>query len=144
MTRNIYYILISFVLLSLATVGGHSDQQGTRILFDEYHAEWNPSLQFSRFIMALDREGYISDYSEEKIDSYVLSAYDILVLLAPSLDFEVYEKEAIKDFVENGGSLLIFGEVGGTMTSQGIIDPINSISTMFGIEFNSDTVYDME
>ncbi|MBU6996622.1 MAG: thrombospondin type 3 repeat-containing protein [Theionarchaea archaeon] len=144
MTRNICYIMIGFVLLSLFTTGVQSGQQGTRILFDEYHAEWKPSLQFSRFIMALDREGYISDYSDEKIDSYLLAGYSILVLLAPSRDFEDYEKEAIRDFVEEGGSLLIFGEVGGTMTSQGILDPINSISTMFGIEFNADIVSDPE
>jgi hypothetical protein len=144
MTRNTCYILISFVFLSLLTAGVQSGQQGTRILFDEYHAEWKPSLQFSRFIMALDREGYISEYSDEKIDSYLLSRYSILVILAPSRDFEDYEKQAIRDFVEEGGSLLIFGEVGGTMISQGILDPINSISTMFGIEFNSDTVYDPE
>lgn len=144
MTRNTCYILMSFVFLSLLTVGVQSGPQGTRILFEEYHAEWKPSLQFSRFIMALDREGYISEYSDEKIDSYLLSRYSILVLLAPSRDFDDYEKQAIRDFVEEGGSLLIFGEVGGTMISQGIVDPINSISTMFGIEFNSDTVYDPE
>lgn len=142
--KKIYYILIGIALLSLFNTGNYSCQQGTRILFDEYHANWTPNLHFSRFISILDREGYVTKFSDEKIDSYVLSDYGVLVLFAPSRDFDDYEIDAIKNFVQNGGSLLIFGEAGWIMKSEGILTPINSVSSIFGIEFNSDTVTDSD
>ena len=106
-------------------------------MFDEYHANWKPRLQFSELILIAEGEGYISDFSDKKIDSYLLSGYDVLFLLTPSRDFNDYEKEAVRDFVEKGGSLIIFGESGDSMKSEGILTPINSISTMFGKKFNS-------
>lgn len=136
--------MIGFVCIALLSVASNSCQEGTRILFDEYHANWKPSLQFSKFILTLEREGYISHFSDEKIDSYTLSSYNVLVLLTPSKDFEPYEKEAIKDFVRKGGTLIIFGEAGWVTKPEGILTPINNISTMFGIEFNADTVIDSE
>ncbi|MGD2248453.1 MAG: hypothetical protein PVF58_08600 [Candidatus Methanofastidiosia archaeon] len=142
--KKIYYILIGMVLLAFCNTGTPSYQQGTRILFDGYHAEWTPDLHFSRFIAILDREGYSTNFSDEKIDSYLLSSYSVLVLFAPSKEFEDYEIEAIKNFVRNGGSLLIFGEAGWIMKSEGILTPINSVSTVFGIEFNADTVTDSD
>lgn len=138
------YFLIGLVCIALCSAAHNACQEGTRILFDEYHANWKPSLQFSKFILTLEREGYISHFSNEKIDSYTLASYNVLVLLTPSKDFESYEKEAIKNFVRNGGTLIIFGEAGWVAKPEGIVAPTNSISTMFGIEFNNDTVIDPE
>ena len=119
-------------------------QEGKRILFDEFHARWNPSTQLNQIIFELEGRGYIIGYSGERIDSSVLSGYDALVLSYPSRGFEDYEKEAIRSFVESGGGLIIFGEDGELMGAEGIIGPINDISGMFGIQFNSDVVVDKE
>ncbi len=132
------------ILLILSSMGSQRGQEGKRILFDEFHARWNPSTQLNQIIFELEGRGYIIGYSGERIDSSVLSGYDALVLSYPSRGFEDYEKEAIKSFVESGGGLIIFGEDGELMGAEGIIGPINDISGMFGIQFNSDVVFDKE
>jgi len=132
------------ILLIFSSMDSQRGQEGKRILFDEFHARWNPSTQLNQIIFELEGRGYIIGYSQERIDSSVLSGYDALVLSYPSRGFEDYEKEAIRSFVENGGGLIIFGEDGELMGAEGIIAPINDISGMFGIQFNSDVVVDKE
>ena len=144
MKSRIYYLVIAVVFLSMMSTSHHVSYQETRVLFDEYHAQWKPSLQFSEFIWTLEAKGYIVEFSDTHLDSHLLSRFNTLVLLTPSREFKAYEKEAIRDFVESGGGLIIFGEEGGIMETEDILDPINSISTMFGIEFDSDVVSDPE
>lgn len=119
-------------------------QEKKRILFDEYHAAVKPSEHLLDIILELEDRGYILGFSEKQITSSLLSEYDALVVLVPSRDFHGDEREAIKLFVENGGSLIIFGENKEYMEEKKINNTINSISKSFGIEFNKDVVLDSE
>ena len=132
------------ILLILSNAHNECSQQGTRVLFDKYHAHWNPSTQLYQIIYDLESRGYIVDFSDKRINSSLLSQYNIFVLMDPSEDFSDYEKESIRGFVENGGGLIILGECDRVMSSEGILTPINDISSMFGIGFNNDRVIDSE
>jgi hypothetical protein len=148
--RKLPSIVFFTVFLLYVTNSGLSGQGETRILFDEYHSFFMLSKAFippsipPDFLSELEIRGYSVEFSNEKISSSVLSDYDVLVEIMPWKNFNTGEKEAIKTFVENGGGLLILGEDGTEMRDRGIIFPINSISTMFGIEFNVDLVQDPE
>ena len=144
MKRKNKWMVIAVVFFTMMSTTSQICHQETRILFDEYHAKWKPSLQFSEFIWTLEAEGDIVEFSDAILDSHLLSRYTTLVLPTPSREFKEYEKEAIRGFVESGGGLIILGEEGSIMESEDILDPINSISSMFGIEFNSDYVNDPE
>ena len=132
------------LLLILSSADNECSQPGTRVLFDEYHANWNPSTQIYQIIYDLENKGYIIDFSDDRINAALLSQYDIFVLMDPSEDFSDYEKESIRDFVEKGGGLIILGECDRIMSIEGIVIPINNISSMFGIGFNNDRVIDSE
>jgi hypothetical protein len=132
------------ILLVLSNADNECSQQGTRVLFDEYHANWTPSSQVYQIIYDLENRGYIVDFSDDRIDSFLLSQCNIFVLLDPSKDFLEYEKDALRAFVENGGGLIILGECDRVMSVEGILAPINDISGMFGIGFNNDRVIDSE
>ena len=132
------------ILLVLSNADNECSQQGTRVLFDEYHANWTPSSQIYQIIYDLENRGYIVDFSDDRIDSFLLSQCNIFVLLDPSKDFLDYEKDALRAFVESGGGLVILGECDRVMSVEGILAPINDISTMFGIGFNNDRVIDSE
>ena len=139
--------LIGFGTLVILLILSNADNecsQGTRVLFDEYHANWKPSIQIYQIIYDLESRGYIVDFSEDRINPSVLSQYNIYVLMEPSKDFSDYEKESIENFVENGGGLIILGDCDRIMSSEGILGPINDISRMFGIEFINDRVIDSE
>ncbi|MGD2251253.1 MAG: hypothetical protein PVF58_22880, partial [Candidatus Methanofastidiosia archaeon] len=142
--RKIVYVILFVFLLVLSTCGGLYGQEKPRVLFDEYHAVWDPEQRYVDFISELETNGYIVDFSHGKIESSLLSSYDTLVLSIPFRYFHEDEKNAIKEFVKNGGGLIIFGERGGWMEYKGISTAVNSISTIFGIEFNIDQVEDEE
>ncbi len=119
-------------------------QEKTKILFDEHYARWKPSSQLYDLSAELQKKGYSVEYSKDWMDSLSPSEYDVLVLFIPFRYFHDDERETIKEFVKNGGGLMIFGEHGGYMDYRDILSSINSVSTMFGIEFIGDVVLDEE
>jgi tetratricopeptide (TPR) repeat protein len=137
-------LTFSIILLIFLNTGNLYNQEKKRILFDEYHAFAKPSDHLKDIISKLENRGYALEFLNEQMDFSLLSEYDVLVVLIPSRDFYDDEKEAIKSFVENGGSLIIFGEHGDYVEENNIGNAINSISAPFGIEFNKDIVLDSE
>ena len=137
------YITLLIVFLTLQSVDGLHSLENPEILFDEYHATWKPSI-LTDVLSDLENKGYNTSFSNEKISSSLLSGYDVLVLIIPFRYFHDDERAAVEEFVKNGGGLIIFGEHGGYMDQKDISNKINSISSIFGIEFNSDVVEDSE
>ncbi len=140
--KKIICVCFLAILLTVS-VSNLVSQKGPAILFDEYHATWKPSVLHD-ILSELENKGYDAHFSKERISPSLLSEYDMLVLMIPYRAFYTEEKEAIKNFVENGGGLILFGERGPYMDFKGITDPLNSIATMFGIEFDPDQVEDPE
>ena len=93
-------------------------------------------------LLELQNRGNSVDFSKEQLDFDLLSKYDVLILFIPFKYFQEDEREAIVQFVKDGGGLIIFGEDGGYMDNKGIATDINSISIFFGIRFNRDVVED--
>jgi tetratricopeptide (TPR) repeat protein len=67
-----------------------------------------------------------------KLSYAVLKKYDVLILASFEESYSLGEVEAIKQFVENGGGLLVMGD-----TEY----PNNSVAREFGVAFASETVY---
>jgi tetratricopeptide (TPR) repeat protein len=132
------------ILLVIPPMDELQGQQKPRIVFDENYARWKPSRQLMDIELELETRGYDVEYSGEWMNSLSPSKYDALVLFIPYRYFHDEEKNAIREFVKNGGGLIIFGEHGGYTGYRDILPSINSISTMFGIEFNEDVVRDEE
>ena len=144
MKRKIFVVSI-VILLVLPNMADLESQSKGRILFDVYHAAIDLT-KFQGLLSELENEGYTTESSLERISPSILSRenYDVFVLLGPCKSFSDEEEAAIRDFVKDGGGLIIFGEGGPRMRSINIITPINNISAMFGIQFNEDTVVDPE
>ena len=60
-----------------------------------------------------------------------------MVLLSPNDEYTKTEIEAIKEYVGDGGTLIILGE-------RDSIEVLNKVAINFGIAFNDDLVYDTE
>ncbi len=83
-------------------------------------------------------------YSPKKLLSYaeLQEASDaVFVISFPMKEFSHDEVQSIHNFVENGGGLLLLGEWGKLSKP---IRAINSITSSFGIRFNSDIVLDQK
>jgi len=115
-----------------------------KICFDETHDERN-TLSMERaqqlnpehpdwILFDILKTKMEKDYSVERLisgelNTSVLKTCHVLMLSAPDKDFNEIEKNAIRSFVENGGSLLFLGDAG---LNTGVNDLLND----FGLTFD--------
>jgi len=112
------------------------------IIFDDSHDiyyDWDRMYTFRGF---LQEKGYL--YRLERgfrITDEILEGVKLLVLPAIQSDYIANETEVIKNFIDNGGSVLILGYAhwpGGFMTW----DIQNNITSAYGINFTATHIYD--
>lgn len=75
------------------------------------------------------------DETTERLSRDLLNKYHVLVISSPKESLSEEEIEYIKEFVSNGGGLIVFGDKGENRH-------LTSLSEEFGVEFNSDLVID--
>lgn len=125
-----------------------------RILIDEYHSEWENTTR------KMDKEWYgmLSTYNyynwAEWLNKYykverntgslltlnLLNNYDILVLKCPTDPYSDREIKDIIEFVTEGGGLYLIGDHTNVF---GMNYYLNMVSENFGIEFLTDSTYEL-
>ena len=118
-------------------------QAGPRVLFDEAHCAGGSELMTpgntSLLAWMLEEHGYEAEINfDEEIDSTILTDIDVLALFFPMVALTTAEVNAITDFVNAGGGLLLVGT--DDSTSWGFDSAnLNDLSETFGITFNLDS-----
>jgi PKD repeat protein len=116
-----------------------------KVAFDETHGELfsiDPGSKnsYSKFASLLKDKGYeVKTLNSSPITSEKLNNCSIFVIPAPTKPFDANEIMAVREFVSNGGNLLLINEWGGDFR-QG--SNLNDLSRDFGVVFNNDTVND--
>ena len=116
-----------------------------KVAFDETHNEIfstdpNAKYSYSKFASLLKDRGYeVKTLNSSPITTEKLTNCSIFVIPAPTKPFDANEIMAIREFVSNGGNLLLINEWGGDFR-QG--SNLNDLSKKFGVVFNNDTVND--
>ncbi len=91
---------------------------GKKVLFDNAHAQtagaadWVIDGGFSDFANALANDGYyVKELRKAGAITYAdLSGYDVFVVAEPNIPFKTSEQAAMKQYVENGGSIFFIGD----------------------------------
>jgi hypothetical protein len=117
-----------------------------KVLFDNAHGE-NSMLEdsgagsFSKFSSLIAKEGYkVGEIHDEKdFTLATLKGAEVLVISFPSKKFSNRDVEAILQYVEGGGGLLLTGEWGNL---HGNADILNTVSQSFKVMFNKDRITD--
>jgi parallel beta-helix repeat protein len=115
------------------------------VLFDESHGETfsiapNAKYSYSKLASFLKAKAYeVKALNSMPITKEKLTNCSIFVISAPTKPFDTREVIAIREFVSNGGSLLLINEWGGDFR-QG--SNLNEIAENFGIVFKNDLVND--
>ncbi len=133
--RHLLTMIVALVLIPSSAVN-------RTILIDSSHGEKillatdsDHSLCFRAF-----EDVYGISESEKEITYKNIQDYDMLLIGLPMKDFDTAEREAIQQFVTNGGGLLLVGEPESDVR-YARIQYINSLSMMFGVEFSNKTMF---
>jgi len=126
---------ISVILFFLAVVGMVPGGDST-VLFTHNHGEgydiWGRDLTgFLEFSRLLEDEGFtILSLNRGSIDDEVLKGVDVVVISYPEEQFSEEEMDALKGYVEKGGSLVVFGGVDA-------LNQTNPLIGIFGLEISN-------
>jgi hypothetical protein len=147
---------------ALVAVGLQWEPVGTRkagrVMFVERHAPWSPSdrpYDTEHFGGGVDEGSvsytyavaykYLSQYYEmsrlsesDAIDDETLSGCDVLVIKIPRVRYSPEEIQAVVNFVNHGGGLLLIGDHTNLESSSA---HMNDITRSFGFTYRDDVIY---
>jgi subtilisin family serine protease len=121
-----------------------------KVLFDETHNpsggyEGNATIEeaYADWAQLLRTWGWtVESRTSGPINYPLLQNYCVVVIPEPTVDYTDTEVAAIKQYVENGGGVLILGEWGSFAKLAGIFPVVNELAAPFGMSFKDDMVYD--
>ncbi|WP_167894934.1 DUF4350 domain-containing protein [Thermococcus sp. M36] len=116
-----------------------------KVLIDASHGQYyNPTKTdqngMSSLIENIKNElGWVVDINTEPVTYEKLKEYDVFIITNPSRDITDDEAQAIQQFVESGGGLLILGE---SYYGHVYYRSLNRVVGKYGIQFNNDELMD--
>jgi flavodoxin len=128
-------------------------RKGGRLIIDEFHSDWEWTdreyntewygtdsgynyydlFQYLGYFYSVER-------GEEPTSRESLSRCDVLVIKTPTEPFSESERDAILEFIRNGGGLVLIGDHTNVFGSSTIL---NTISDPVGIHFVHDCTYEI-
>jgi hypothetical protein len=117
-----------------------SGDQPYNVLWDLTHGvflEYEPSGRYSDLVALLGGEGFGTTTTDEGVDNINLEAYDVLVITVMSSWYSPYtvaEIEAIEQFIDGGGGVLVMGD--NTDVPNANINPVaEAFGTTCGVAY---------
>lgn len=137
--RIILAIFLILILLSqnisIFLINVRATEQKYRILMDFYHGGWDGYEGYKTISQLLTEEGYIVEKNFNKpINMINLSNYNAILFTYPKTPFNQEELNSIKEYVYNGGGLLLVVD---TQMFWGYNAP-NQVAGLFGVHFYGD------
>jgi len=111
-----------------------------RVLIDASHDQYYNDQRLSGLMTRIkDELGWLVDVNhQESLSKELLSKYDVLIITNPGEDITEQEAQAVKEWVREGGGLLITGD----WYRYVYYKSLNRITEEFGIKFNPDELMD--
>ncbi|MFQ5891938.1 MAG: hypothetical protein ACE5HW_03995, partial [Candidatus Methanofastidiosia archaeon] len=135
-------LFVIFLILTLI-VPLKSEKEPVKVLIDNYHSneDSNPINDFRVFRKTLEKD-FSFEVKRKPITKELLKEYKILILANPYKPLNKSEIDAILDYVENGGSVLI-GGVASSDWNDEARDSYNTLAKEFGFRFMKSTAKDV-
>lgn len=145
---KIIFISLIFILYFSVSINAVSAQDNNKVLFDEsgpflgkFFTIYNiGSSGFSGFATLLESNGYsVSRTTDRPLTPEKLKGYNVLVLAGSYRNYTDNEIRTIKEFVNNGGGLLLLGTNWGDMEGDQNF-AFNKIAKSFGVSFANNEI----
>ena len=139
MKPNILIVLV--LITSIASIASilpvqPQEIQG-KILVDVGHSSLDVERILGDLMDYLETNNYYIEYTRTIL---YLDPYDVLIIAIPTQPFTEEELNSIRQFVNGGGGLLLFGESGVLSTEN--VEDFNVLAGSYGFEFQRDVVMD--
>ncbi|MGZ7095070.1 MAG: DUF4350 domain-containing protein [Methanobacterium sp.] len=140
--KRAFIVLLLFLIL-FSFFNAVSAQENKKILFDESNPTFGKlntihsigTYGSSGFANLLQENGYsVSALKDTPITPEKLKGYDVLIIMAQSRNYTDEEIQTIKNFVNNGGGLLLIGNTWGKVDGDQNF-AFNKIAKSFGVSF---------
>jgi hypothetical protein len=128
------------------------DATGQRVLIDDGHANRLARAEYRPLIHGLTRAGFDVDFFGDREDlATELDDADAFIVLNPGRVFSDEEVDAVNEFTEDGGQLVMAGEpTQGQVVSSGLgqvlvtaYNNLGPLASSYGITFSSNYIYDL-
>lgn len=153
-THHTYGVLIALIMITCLDASESFAQTSKKILIDISHGQkfWNdPADMAGKDPQLVERIKYMTGeiqktaksvnaevgYVKGKINTAALAKCDLLFIHIPSSKYEADEVAAIKNYLQNGGSLFIVMDANYWSTLQQV--NANEIVSPFGIKYGEDS-----
>lgn len=112
-----------------------------KVLIDASHNQYFNDQRLTGLITRIKNElGWLVEVNAQPITLDLLSKYNVLIIPNPKSDITEKEAQAIKEWVKDGGGLLITGD----WYKYVYYRSLNKVTEEFGIRFNDDELMDDE
>lgn len=140
MKHELIAILLFVVIITSGCLYNFSSSDTQKAYFDMGHHEiFSPnngdSSSYTELYYKLQEQGFEVEIVVDSLTSDVLSDADLLVIGGPMIEFSSQEIADIRDFVGDGGNLLVLVH---------IFPPVNDLIEDFGIVCSTYIVHDTE
>lgn len=128
------------------------DAEGQQVLIDDAHANRLARADYRPLIHAFTRAGFEVDFLREREDlSSELEDADAFIVLNPGRVFSDEEVDAVNEFTDDGGQLVMAGEptqaeLVATGLGQALITMYNNLGPLarsYGITYSSNYIFDL-
>ena len=140
MHKNIKLALLLISIFVMSTVFAvspvHSQENySVKILLRDSQGQFYTHTLYQTIISDIKSNGGLFDYYDASNTSYYakFQEYDLIIIPNPGTDFSSEELQALKNYLDNGGSLLVMGDVQYSGNPFGKPDWLNNLLNYIGV-----------
>ncbi|WP_457750809.1 DNRLRE domain-containing protein [Thermococcus sp.] len=116
-----------------------NETQEIKVLIDDSHGQYYVAQGIQGLTTRIFKElGWKVTVNTEPLTYDLLKNYNVVILLNPKLSLSQSEIQALQEYVENGGGLLIAGD----WYKYANLNSLNAVVGKYGIKFNADELMD--
>jgi len=136
---KIAFLLISIVIIfsfyATTPVKSQEGEYTVKILMREASGQYYSHNLYQTIIGDIRDNGGLFDYYDAANTSYYerFQEYDLIIIPNPGTDFSTEELQALKNYLDSGGSLLILGDVQYGGNTYGKPDWLNNLLNYIGV-----------
>ena len=126
-------MMLAILLIAPSLTLTRAQNEKVKILWDNAHDQYYSLSLYSKLKSDLESQGITVDGNDQNVTYDLLKNYDIFVIPNPRSPFTQEELSELAKYVQNGGNLLVMGDIQYDDRHYGSPDYLNAILEAIGV-----------